>query len=272
MNYLIHVLYRLLSQRFKLSSRFVLLTTFVCGTVGIITISDWQSIVSNECNVLSNASTSTQYSTSSICPMDQTCLYAGDIISGNCSLFTANGDQFLYYYKSTTGFVANQLHCPSCSSANCWQYKLSSDDDEICKSTEDKTTNEHILTFPNVFQYQGSNYSACLPTTTPYKYTNESNCTLMLKSIFIRSLTFTNSVTDEQTTCESNKNCYWNQNSIITGEYCADCLQSCNSRSSSIHFSQVCIGLFLVALSSLMGHFIIFPILTKITPTQIQVC
>ena len=52
--------------------------------------------------------------------------------------------------------------------------------------------------------------------------------------------------------CESlsdvpNYNCYWNPNSIITGEYCERCRPVCLSHSHTLSFIQFVIGVFAIS-------------------------
>ena len=242
----------------------MLLGSLVLGTIGITILSDWQSIPFSECsNVLNTSETS--HSTS-YCPT-QSCIHVGNMLSNNCPLLSVNDDYLMVYFYKSTGFT-NQLDCPSCNSNNCWQYQLSGD--ELCKLTEDISTNKHTISFESIsLQGQPSNYSLCLSKSSPFITTNY-NCSIELEKI-ITAIVIANSASEEQKICESNQDCYWNPSSVISGEYCTECLPACLSKSGSLHFIQLCIGMPLLIISSMLGHYTLYPIVTKITSPQLQV-
>ena len=77
--------------------------------------------------------------------------------------------------------------------------------------------------------------------------------------------------------CESlsdvpNYNCYWNPNSIITGEYCERCRPVCLSHSHTLSFSQFLIGVFIISGSLTFSRIILTLIVSDLIGKSKQVC
>ena len=65
--------------------------------------------------------------------------------------------------------------------------------------------------------------------------------------------------------------CYWNQDSLLTGTFCFLCRPVCRSKSMTINIIQFCIGVVAVHLSALIGWTTVVGIATDCTPTRLQV-
>ena len=70
--------------------------------------------------------------------------------------------------------------------------------------------------------------------------------------------------------CEKDENCYWNSDSIVTGEYCFNCPTLCRMK-NGLHFSQVIVAMTLFVAAAMFARTILYPILSKASPKHIQV-
>ena len=128
---------------------------------------------------------------------------------------------------------------------------------KTCASCNDKM--EEFKCF-----YEDMNYTFCLST-------NESNSTFCESIEELMSSMNDDEMYSNQVMCESYDDCYWNKDSIITGDYCEDCLSICRSKSGSLSFVQWCIGVSLVLLATEIGRYILYPMMTKVSPPRHQV-
>lgn len=117
--------------------------------------------------------------------------------------------------------------------------------------------------------YQNTNYTFCLSTFE----LNSNFCELIedLESGSAIDELYDKMFSSNKVMCESYDDCYWNKDSIITGDYCEDCLPICRSKSRSLSFVQWCIGVSLVLLATGIGRYILYPMMTKVSPPQHQV-
>ena len=69
----------------------------------------------------------------------------------------------------------------------------------------------------------------------------------------------------------SNHQCFWNPQSRVTGDYCNTCLSTCLSHQTSLNFYQFNLGVFLVAMGSLVGFIFINAVNSDVTSTKKQV-
>ena len=239
---------RLLLERVKLSSRIVLLLSLLIGTGGLITLGDWQSISDTSCSNISNVSVLSNIN---------------DCVTVNS---TFNANTTIYFYEMDTSFDFNS----SCTSSDidCLAIQSSSEDN-ICTMTVatplliKQQMKEIECTFQNI------TYALCRSPET-FK-SNFSLCNKTFEEHITKLIGDINVVSSNQQICKSHEDCYWNQDSFITGDYCVDCLPICKSKSKSLSFIQACIGLGLITLSLSMGRYILFPIMTKVSPPQSQV-
>lgn len=78
-----------------------------------------------------------------------------------------------------------------------------------------------------------------------------------------------------QVSCESwstsSHQCFWNQKSRITGEFCGTCHEVCLSEQKSMNFYQFCIGVLLISVTLPVGFVAIPAILSDITSVESQV-
>ena len=235
-------------ERVRVSSRVVLLLSLLIGTGGLITLGDWQSISDTSCSNISNVS---------ILSNINDC----DLTSSNVTVnSTFNADTTSCFYEMDTSCDFN----PSCISNDTDCLALPSSEDNVCTMTVTPLLIKHQMkeiqcTFQNI------TYSLCrLPETFKSNY---NQCNKTFKE-HISKLIDINVVSSNQQICESHEDCYWNQDSFITGDRCSDCLPICKSKSKSLSFIQACIGIGSVTLSLSMGRYILFPIMTKVSPPQ----
>ena len=69
----------------------------------------------------------------------------------------------------------------------------------------------------------------------------------------------------------SNRECYWNPQSQITGEFCSSCLPVCLSRQSPIDFYQFTCGMLILALTYPMAYVLNSAIASGVSPLNSQV-
>ena len=115
--------------------------------------------------------------------------------------------------------------------------------------------------------YQNTIYTFCLSTfESNNKFCNDTIEDLASAIDELYDKMFSNKLM-----CESYDDCYWNKDSIITGDYCEDCLPICRSKSGSLSFVQMCIGVSLVLLATGIGRYMLYPMMTKVSPPRYQV-
>lgn len=74
-----------------------------------------------------------------------------------------------------------------------------------------------------------------------------------------------------ETWSTSSHQCFWNQKSRITGEFCGTCHEVCLSEQRSMNFYQLCIGVLLICVTIPVGFVAIPAILSDITSVESQV-
>lgn len=133
---------------------------------------------------------------------------------------------------------------------------------KTCASCNDESSSTEMEEFKCF--YENMNYTFCLSTFESNNISCESIEELM--SSMDDDEMYSNKVM-----CESYDDCYWNKDSIITGDHCEDCLSICRSKSGSLSFVQWCIGVSLVLLATEIGRYILYPMMTKVSPPRHQV-
>ena len=81
----------------------------------------------------------------------------------------------------------------------------------------------------------------------------------------LSGLEYIDSVAKKEMHCEEDENCYWNPDSIVTGEYCFNCPTLCLKK-NGLHFSQVIIALLIFLFAAEIGRTTLFPIMSKLSP------
>ena len=227
----------------------MLLLSLLIGTSGLITLGDWQSISDTSCSNISNVSIQSNINSCSI--------------TSSCVNSTFNPNTTIYFYKMDTSFDYSSS-CTSCDT-DCLALQLS--EGSPCTITETLLLMKQQMKKIQC-TIQNITYALChlLPETFESIF-NQSDRTVTTELIIDDN----NVISSNQQICESYEDCYWNQDSYITGDYCIDCLPICKSKSKSLSFIQACIGVGSVTLSLSMGRYILFPIMTKVSPPQSQV-
>lgn len=267
------------------SSRLLLLVGLIIGTMGLICLGDWQSIVHhNECSTSSNNITIDSYTVStghSECSDNIESICASVSDTGNCPLLLLSNDSSqrleeitIYYYQMK--FMWEGEACPLCNSDNnCKVIHFHANSNLLCHDTT--TTAGKSITATDQVYITGLNASLCL--SQPIAAAANINCTqgTLVETLISVINTLTNDISStvkgQQSECESQTGdeCYWNQESLITGTYCTDCIPLCRSKKGSLSFPQFCIGAVLAIVAIGTGRSIMFPILTKTSPPHLQV-
>ncbi len=68
-----------------------------------------------------------------------------------------------------------------------------------------------------------------------------------------------------------NGDCYWNQDSELTGTYCSLCRSVCRSNLKTINLVQFCVAVVLIHQSGLIGWTVILGVATDCTPHKLRV-
>ena len=89
-------------------------------------------------------------------------------------------------------------------------------------------------------------------------------------NITLSGIEYVGSIANKWMQCEEDEKCYWNPDSIVTGEYCFNCPTLCRLK-NGLHFSQVIVALLLFVGAAMLGRTILYPILSKASPKHIQV-
>lgn len=72
--------------------------------------------------------------------------------------------------------------------------------------------------------------------------------------------------------CESqDKDCYWNEQSYVTGEFCNTCLPTCLSRIATMDFYQFSVGVMLLSVGAPLGFVFTSAVASEITAVESQV-
>ena len=65
--------------------------------------------------------------------------------------------------------------------------------------------------------------------------------------------------------------CYWNQQSVVTGEFCSTCLPACLSSRATVNFYQFGVGAFLLAVAGALAFVFVSAVASEITTIESQV-
>lgn len=65
--------------------------------------------------------------------------------------------------------------------------------------------------------------------------------------------------------------CFWNPHSRVSGEYCNTCRKECLSLTTALNFHQFNVGVFLVAVGSILGYVITIAVASDIASVENQV-
>ena len=76
---------------------------------------------------------------------------------------------------------------------------------------------------------------------------------------------------EQKQLCEAEEICYWNPQSIVTGEFCEDCPQLCRNKERSLNFIQVCIALVMITTSIEMTRYNALPMMSKFVSSDKKV-
>ena len=230
---------RFLLSKCKIHSHVILLLALLLGTIGFLTLIDWPYLYSNDiCSNNSDISLTQATSTSSSCTG----------ISSLCSPLNMNINDSFHVYTT------NSTDCTIINTSTIALYTLTND--AICQGLIESPSNYSLLNYNLVS-------GICVPD-------NYSNAVQMNNNTISVGLDFLVYASETQTQCVTHKKCYWNQDSIITNNYCSTCLSLCRLK-NSLHFSQLCITIVALVLASQWGSQILYPIMSKMSPLRIQV-
>ena len=287
-----HLFYcRSVLDRYSVDTRFILLATFILSTIGLLLLGDWQTISPDPCSNFSLPEYSISEERAATCSCSPFHLNASSDCLDEEQLLTAIGlsetDSYINIYSypdqplmasgqsMATSVRASQ--CPLCSnftSGHCIVATIANG--YICVSEDRSADNGKSY---QSYSFTFSNYQSQLCLSVPETVDLPSfspSCTSLLASLLSLMETFLHTdALEAQQRCESHSlspdYCYWVQDSIITGQHCADCAPLCRGRKKIPHFAQVFIAISFFSLTPSAGRFVLYILMEKVSPPKFLV-
>ena len=261
--------YRFILEKLKFSSRSIILIALLLNTSGLLVLGDWQSIGGDD--VCQNYSIADEIEVNQ-CLTEKSCI---EVDMSLCPLVSNTKGVFIdiYYETVKTGTVSSNRNCFECSDESVCA-KLQLNGNTLCLTDETMSVKTgEVIVFQNTSQF--SNQSICIGI---YKHAELDMNNICYYNGLLQSITegvddlLRGWNSENQQKCESNELCYWNPDSIITGEYCYECPPLCRNKKKSLNFAQVCIALTFIALSIEFARYNLLPLTTKVVTPPIKVC
>ena len=287
--------YRVILVRVHIDTRYILLVLLILSTAGLLLLGDWQTLRSvDQCNNFSiEADNSRSHIASTQCSsqpcaqfeldFSQVCEDASQNDSRVSDLVFSQFNISLYSAVLADGtgqWPSASLvpYCPPCSDLDntglCMHASI--DSGQICA-----VELTHLETSPGMSSISTNlvDYQARLCITIGHETSAEklsSSCPSLPMTLMegILSLPFTSSLQSQQQ-CEDHSiapyYCYWNQDSLITGNHCPNCSPLCRSTHKIPHFVQVFLSMALLTIVAGAGVWVIAALLVRVTPPRILV-
>ena len=280
--------------RLRIDIQYILLVLLILSTAGMLLLGDWQTLKSVDlCNNFSiEADTSDSYIADTQCSSEpcaefdldfsQVCDYGLQNDSGVSHLVFSQFNVSVYpaVFTDGTGEWPNASlvpYCPPCSdldgSGLCMHASI--DSGQVCAIEL-----PHLETSPDTSSISTNlvDYQASLCITIDHKTSAKelsSSCPTLPAALMeaIMSVPFTSSLQSQQQ-CEDHSiapyYCYWNQDSLITGNQCPNCLPLCHSAHKIPHYVQVFVSMALLTIAG-AGVWVIAALLVRVTPARILI-
>ena len=257
---------RLLLERLQVSSWFVLLVAIISNSCGLILLSNWQLFVGGSVDVCETYSVAYETSLKNDCAISKDGADCLQVAWRNTSCLNTTINVHFHDLEFNISATEKNMSCIPCQTLdkNCLTFQLAADNDWLCLTDEGMdNVSSHICL------YSHDENSETFVSSKGVDLSCSQNDFYNLKDIIDMKLT----TSLERTLCEAaDSSCYWNPQSIVTGEYCEDCPQLCRNRNKSLSFVQACIALVLLALSAEMTRYTAFPMMSKLVSSNIKVC
>ena len=257
-------------EKLRLSSRAVILLALILNTSGLLALSDWQSIKNDPCKNYSIA----DHVESNQCFAENSCVE----IDISCPNYTVD-----IFYRSPIADTTSTIDddCLECfDELDCASYRFQLNDYTLCLMGDGEGTLSIDAVNPLQFRnsYQIDNQVLCISVHSTQMLV-ETNMNNTFEYIELKLVLITESIDDlltgryseAQRKCESNDMCYWNPDSILTGDYCYECPPICRNRKGSLHFVQVCVAIILLTLSIDISRYNLLPLMSKVASPPLKV-
>ncbi len=262
--------FRLLLERLRISSRWTLLFALVLNTSGLVLISDWQYLDSSN-DICGNYSVLYEASSNNECINGR---HKEWCVGGMNAKYCFANETTIIYYRDTLAKDIEQGDCQLCTDdeqldESCIALKLYND--ELCPITQLEVTNDEIF---SICLYSLDDKEADnLTKTFPFDCNPDAVFlnNLFLDVMHVMNMSQNSFTSVERQLCEFNDECYWNPQSIVTGDYCEDCPKLCRNKKKSLSFIQVCIGMGVLAFSIEMTRYTSLPMLSKVVSSNMKV-
>ncbi len=243
----------------------MLLIAIVSNTCGLTLMSNWQSLGS-EVDVCANFSTVYEITVKNECVgKNKDCLE----VSQHIQACLNNTVVFLY---QDPDFIFNSTidgnSCIPClpSDERCSSFKL--EDDLLCPTGKDAWQSND---YPHLclFAYANGEFQVSNDVNLQCNSSSYFHEDLILDANYLLETKLADSL--EKTQCEANDECYWNPESIITGDYCDECPKLCRNKEKSLNFIQVCFAVIFTTISVEMTRFTALPMMSKSVSANMKV-
>ena len=266
---------RLILARLKVSSRWVLLIALIFNSGGLALISNWQ-LLSSSNDTCENYSILHETTHDANMCMNRDSRECVDVNYWNTESCLANKSAIIYYRNMNLTVTSNENQqdvCRPCHGIEllneCTALKL--DNNELCPTDHqaEEITNNYICVYPfdngDLFVLPSEKFLInCKPDEVYDHFHLDMLDIISSMQISFKSL--------EQELCEANDECYWNQQSIITGDFCENCPKICRNKETSLNFVQVCIGIVILTMSIEMTRYTMLPMMSKLVSSNMKVC
>ena len=108
-------------------------------------------------------------------------------------------------------------------------------------------------------------YEPALFPISSFEDRNSSNATLSKLSHYNRLVEGCKSLSSADDTC------YWNQQSLVTGQFCSICLPTCLSKRTTLNFYQFSVGVLLLSIAGPLMFVFVSAVASGITTVESQV-
>ena len=109
------------------------------------------------------------------------------------------------------------------------------------------------------------------PCSSYSPMTNETSQPLSTTCLSSNITGFQLSVADCEAQSTSSRQCFWNPQSRVTGDYCSTCLPACLSQQTSLNFYQYSLGVVFLTAGSNLLYVLVPALASDVTPPNNQV-
>ena len=232
-----YICFRVILNQLKVSSMMTLLISLIFGTIGCFLLIDWPYLLSfdNTCNKHSNALE-----------------FGSDI----CDSGSATDNLSMCFPLSYDVDMPFDIHYCTNQPSN---ISVLSDTTILFISSSERCQDDSVFKEMTYNQLSGL-ISVNLSHINIISLTDSINASYL--SI--------HKLLEDREQCLSNDQCYWNPKSIVTGTCCDTCPSLCHKR-NTLPFVQLCASAIILSVATILGRYIVQPLMEKMSPISIQV-